>query len=359
MSKSLRNVVDPMILIEKYGADAARWYFFTINQPWDSKLFREEDVKDASRRFFMILWNVLQFWKIYGGERPGRHLASESPSAVINKWVLAKLAEVTSSITKKLDTYDIVGAARSLENFIVEDISRWYVRRIRDVMKDGSAESRETGAVLAHLLGEISKLLAPFAPFISEKIWMELGNKNSVHLEDWSMTQTKFRSASDLNLVWVKRLTMNMQEIRRIVGLALEARQKVGVKVRQPLGLLKLSKKFSSLSADYLLLIKDEVNIKNIEFDARLKEEIWLDTKITPELKEEGILRDLIREIQAARKTAGLKPKNKVAAQISLPKEILEIAKKHEKDLIKETNLKSLQFSEYSETKIFMTVPPT
>ena len=145
---------------------------------------------------------------------------------------------------------------------------------------------------------------------------------------------------------------MNMQEIRRIVGLALEARQKVGVKVRQPLGLLKLSKKFSSLSADYLLLIKDEVNIKNIEFGAKLKEEIWLDTKITPELKEEGILRDLIREIQAARKKAGLKPKDKVAAQISLPKEILEAAKKYEKDLMKETNLKSSQFSESSSTKI-------
>ena len=174
---------------------------------------------------------------------------------------------------------------------------------------------------------------------------MELGNKNSVHLENWSRVVIEVNQHRVLVLMW---------EVRRIVSLALEARAKSGIKVRQPLGLLKLNKKFSSLSADYLLLIKDEVNIKNIEFDARLKEEIWLDTKITPELKEEGILRDLIREIQAARKTAGLKPKNKVAAQISLPKEILEIAKKHEKDLIKETNLKSLQFSESPSTKILL-----
>ena len=147
---------------------------------------------------------------------------------------------------------------------------------------------------------------------------------------------------------------MNMQKVRRIVSLALEARAKVGIKVRQPLGLLKLNKKFSSLSADYLLLIKDEVNIKNIEFDAKLKDEIWLDTTITPELREEGILRDLVREIQAARKMAGLQPKDKAAAQISLPKEILEVAKKHKKDLIKETNLKFLQFSESSATKILL-----
>ena len=99
-------------------------------------------------------------------------------------------------------------------------------------------------------------------------------------------------------------------------------------------------------------LIKDETNIREIKFDPTLEDEVRLDTNITPKLREEGILRDLVREIQAARKTAGLKPKDKVVAQISLPKEILEIAKKHEKDLMKETNLKLAQFSESSSTKI-------
>ena len=105
---------------------------------------------------------------------------------------------------------------------------------------------------------------------------------------------------------------------------------------------------------DFLNLIKDEVNVKEIVFNITLKDEVRLDTNIIPELREEGILRDLIREIQAARKKAGLKPKDKAAAQISLPKEILEVAKKHEKDLMKETNLKSIKFSEYSEIKILL-----
>ena len=157
MSKSLGNVVDPMALIEKYGADPVRWYFFTINQPWDSKLFKEEDIKDASRRFFMILWNVLRFWKMYGG-KSGNVI---KPKLLINQWAMAKLAEAANSITKKMDAYDIVGAARDLENFVVEDVSRWYIRRIRDVMKESSKEAKETSAVLPYLLGEISKLLAP------------------------------------------------------------------------------------------------------------------------------------------------------------------------------------------------------
>ena len=351
MSKSLGNVVDPMMLIEKYGADAARWYFFTINQPWDSKLFREDDVKDASRRFFMILWNVLQFWKMYAVTHPrkGNNISFSSPSfrvregargRVINQWVLVKLSETAGSVTKKLDAYDIVGAARELENFIVEDVSRWYVRRIRDVMKSGSAEFKETSAVLAYLLGEISKLLAPFAPFISEKIWMELGNKNSVHLEDWP----DFKKLDEKQKILLK----DMEVTRKIVGLALEARAKAGIRVRQPLA------KLETKSLTLAIFVRDEVNVKDVIVNTKLPEDVRLDTKITPELKEEGILRDLIREIQAARKTAGLKPKDKVAAQISLPKEILEVAQRREKDLIKETNLKFLQFSESTQIKIIL-----
>ena len=360
MSKSLGNIVDPMALIEKYGADATRWYFFTINQPWDSKLFREEDVKDASRRFFMILWNVLQFWKMYVTRGLSRHWAAKPPQAklLINQWVLVKLQDTTNSVTKKLDTYNIVGAARELENFAVEDVSHWYIRRIRDVMREDSAQSKETSAVLAYLLGEVSKLLAPFAPFIAEKIYQSVrssASNKSVHLEDWP------RVAIETNQ---HRVLVLMQEARRIVSLALEARAKAGIKVRQPLALLKIrsTKHASPVSLgeageirnniELINLIKEEINIKNIEFDAKLKDEIWLDTTITPELREEGILRDLIREIQAARKTAGLKPKDKVTAQISLPKEILEVAKKHEKDLMKETNLKSIKFSEFPSTKI-------
>ncbi len=364
MSKSLGNVADPMMLVEKYGADPARWYFFTINQPWDSKLFKEDDIKDASRRFFMILWNVLKFYKMY--ESVKKSASVKAPKFIINKWALIKLSEISESITKKLDAYDVVGAARDLENFVTEDISRWYVRRIRDVMKNESDDSKETAQVLIHLLSEISKLLAPFAPFISEKIWQELGGKKSVHLEDWpnfglapsvslalnpsSKTRGAPTRVRENESAW---LLQNMEIVRKVVGLALEARQKIGVKVRQPLNKLKVkSQKLKVVEEEFVNLVKDEVNVKEVVFDDSIEGEIELDTKITPELKEEGILRDLIREIQTERKNAALTPKDKVSAELGLPTEILKVAEKNKKVLAKETNLKSIKISEAEKTKV-------
>lgn len=359
MSKSVGNIVEPMALIEKYGADAARWYFFTINQPWDSKLFKEEDVKDASRRFFMILWNILQFYKLYAirhkpyAKKLTAYGLQRTAKMLINRWVLAKLQELVNQITNKLDFYDIVGAARDLENFITEDVSRWYIRRVREVMKEDSVGAKETNDVLAYLLGEISKLLAPFAPFMAEKLWQELNpnvrspalpagrsvsNKTSVHLEDWSGTKELDTKQ--------KELLIDMESTRKIVGLALEARAKAGIRVRQPLA--RLETKNLTLS----IFIKEEVNVKEVVVNAKLADEIKLDITITPELKEEGILRDLIREIQAKRKIAGLKPQDKVSATLELPGEISEVAKKHEKVLMKETNLKFIKISEAQTTKI-------
>jgi len=237
-------------------------------------------------------------------------------------------------------------------------------------MKENSKEAEETGAILAYLLGEISKLLAPFAPFIAEKIWMELRQgsptssrlrRTSVHLEDWpSLIKPPrgktlgVKSAKTPSVEEQGGILGSMQEVRHIVGLALEARQRAGMKVRQPLAKLEIKSKKLNIknNEDFLELIKEEVNVKEVVFDVKLTEEVWLDTNITFELREEGMLRDLVREIQAVRKTAGLTPKDKVAAKLELPKEILEVAKKNEKVLAKETNLKSVQFSESHTTKI-------
>ena len=145
----------------------------------------------------------------------------------------------------------------------------------------------------------------------------------------------------------------NMTEVRRIVGLALEARQKAGIKVRQPLSKIEIkNKKLASADKNFLELLKEEVNVKNVIFNASLEDEVRLDINITSELREEGILRDLLREIQSARKTAGLKPKDKVFASLELPREIFEVAKKYEKVLMKETNLKFIKFSESQTQKI-------
>lgn len=341
MSKSLGNIVDPFELMEKYGADSVRWYFFTINQPWDSKLFKEEDVKDAQRRFFMILENVVKFLKMYDGQRATGKM-QKIPKLIINQWIISRLAQLINDTTSKLDSYDIVGAARDIEYFVTEDLSRWYIRRIRDVMKNDSEEKTETELVLRHILLEISKTLSPFTPFVSEKIYKELGGeKESVHLEDFPEVQKKFD----------EKLLEDMIEIRKMVSLVLEARAKAGIKVRQPLAELRVRGQGDRVKA-LIGLIKNEVNVKEIVFDSALEDEIRLDTNITPELKEEGMLRDLIREIQSARKEAKLTPKDKMSATILAPTEIAVVAKKFSEEIKRETNLKDLSVQESEKLEI-------
>ena len=185
MSKSRGNAVEPVELMKRYGADTVRWYFYTINQPWDEKLFKEEDVAAALRRFILIFWNCFTYWKTCAGKNLKREI--KNPKLIINKWLLVRFNEIIQKATKLLDNYDVVSAGRLIENFIIEDISHWYIRRIREIIKNQeSKEAKETGAVLEYILINTSKLLAPFMPFISETIYRETdGKKKSVHLENW------------------------------------------------------------------------------------------------------------------------------------------------------------------------------
>jgi len=226
---------------------------------------------------------------------------------------------------------------------VVDDISHWYIRRIRGVMKENSKEAKETGTVLAYLLGEVSKLLAPFAPFTAEKIYQSVrssASNKSVHLEDWPKQNAKSKNKN-------VKLLENMDETRNLVAAALEERHKQNLKIRQPLNSMRASDKFQwkNLGADYLALAKEEINVKNVVFSQNLADKlVEFDLTITPELREEGILRDLIREIQAARKEAGLTPKQKMPAKIEAsPAEILDVLEKYSARIKKETNISDIQ----------------
>ncbi len=345
MSKSRGNAVEPTELMKKYGADAVRWYFFTINQPWDEKLFKEEDVSSALRRFFLIFWNCFTYWKTYSRTVLEKFKFKDGPYScelIINKWLLARFNQVVSETAKFLDNYEIVPASRLLENFIIEDISRWYIRRIRDIMKNPKSlptgrqakKAKETSAVFGYVLLNTAKLLAPFAPFISEIIYREMGGKKqSVHLEDWptEIKNLKFK---------IKNLLKDMEVARDIVTKALEARAKAGIKVRQPLGALKI--KNLKLDKEFLDLVKDEINVKNIIFDKSLPEEITLDTVISEELKEEGNLRELIRQMQDIRKKEGLKPNQMVEFYIGTDSAGRDFVVKYAKEIKKSISAKSL-----------------
>ena len=285
MSKSKGNVVEPMKLVEQYGADAVRWYFFTINQPEDDKLYNVADLEQAKRNFLDLLLNTLNFYKLY--KKP-KHAATSSH--VLDRWVLARLAQVHSEVTKKMDAYDVVGAARLLEDFVANDISRWYVRRSRERMRNG-----EGVGVLRGVLLDVARLSAPFVPFVTEIIYHELGGKGeSIHLEDWLSKKA-----------YSKKILTDMKEVRELAGRGLELRARAGIKIRQPLGALVV-KKTNLKGKEFLDILKDELNVKDIVVNKKLSEDIMLDTHITPELKAEGDIREIVRLAQDMRKKTGL-----------------------------------------------------
>lgn len=311
MSKSRGNIIDPWYIVEKYSSDAARWYFYTINQPGDAKLFTEKDIDQALKKFVLTYYNVFSFFELYKtNSKP--QLKTRN---LLDKWIISKLNNLILDVTKKLDQYDIVSAARLIEDFTINDLSLWYVRRSRKRFKEASA-------TLHFILLTLSKLTAPFVPFISEEIYRNLSNKESVHLEKWPKANKRLIN---------KELEEKMKLVRQVVVEGLSQRAKAGIKVRQPLASLKIQITKSKLQKELLDLIKEEINVKEIEFGKETK----LDTRITSVLKEEGLVREIMRNIQEMRKKAGYKPQDKVLIRYSGDDYLKNILKRN-----KELNLK-------------------
>jgi len=285
LSKSLGNYTPPMELLDTHGADALRWYIFAVNQPGDSILFDEREVVMRKRGSLDLLANSLVFWKTASANP-----AKESKN-ILDAWVLARLSEVITQMTKELDAYEITRAIRELELFISEDVSRWYIRRSRDRMKDG-----EHG-VLREVLKNVAILSAPFVPYIAEQVYQEIGgDRASVHLEDWPSA-----IPSD------EELLSHMERVRTLASAGLLERASAGMKIRQPLASATIR---DELPSDIAQILAEELNVKEILVDKNLADEtpIVLDVTLTDALKQEGALRDFQRLIQQCRKESGAKP---------------------------------------------------
>ncbi|MBI2644406.1 MAG: class I tRNA ligase family protein [Candidatus Wildermuthbacteria bacterium] len=310
MSKTKGNVVSPWDMISKYGADAVRWYFYTMNHPGDPKLFSERDIQQTLRKFLFTLWNSFVFYQMYKPSSNAKIPVKIQTSHILDRWILSRLQLLIEEMTKRIDSYDVTGAARALEGFAIDDFSLWYIRRSRVRFQNPSSprEKQEALTTLQYTLAEVAKLAAPFVPMISEHIYQELQQKRSssmqsVHWKDWPKSQRQFRNLP---------LEEEMNKAREVVAKALAERAKAGIKVRQPLALLKIRNPKSEVPNELLNVIKDEVNVKEVVFDKNLKAEVELDTRLTPALKEEGMLRDILRSIQDMRKTAGYKPRHSI-----------------------------------------------
>jgi isoleucyl-tRNA synthetase len=339
MSKSKGNVVDPWYILEKYGADATRWYFFKINQPGDPKLFSENDVKEILKKFILIFWNCFQFFETYVPKK-FRKLISKIPETknILDKWILSRLNNLVLGLTQRLDNFDVTFAARRIEDFVVNDLSLWYIRRSRKRFQNPKRESelRKASQVLGFVLLTLSKLTAPFIPFLSEEIFQRVQNldykaKKSVHLEDWPKVNKKLIN---------NNLERRMEKAREIVAKALAERAKVKIKVRQPLKELTINDLSFKKFPDLLELIKEEVNVKHISFGKKFK----LNTKITKELKEEGILREVIRQIQQKRKLENLRPTQKISVFFKGEKEIISLLQKYKRKIQREGKIKKISF---------------
>jgi isoleucyl-tRNA synthetase len=252
MSKSLGNTVEPWEVINRYGADALRWYFFTSKQPWDGYRFSLETIGEAVRQFLLQLWNIYAFYVLYDNVTPSKTAAEPSD---LDRWMQSRLQATVETVTERLEDFDATMAGREIAAF-VDDLSNWYVRRSRRAFwVDGSSAAFET---LRTALVTVSQLLAPFTPFVADEIYDNLdGSEPSVHVTDWP-------AAGERDL----ELEAAMATARETVRLGLSARAQATIKVRQPLHAAVVVATGTERAAIERLadIVRDELNVKELRF---------------------------------------------------------------------------------------------
>ena len=413
MSKSKGNAVDPFDALNKYGADAIRWYFYINSAPWLPNRFHGKAVVEGQRKFMSTLWNTYAFFVLYAdidNFDPTKYELNYDQLPVMDKWLLSRLNTTVQAVDNDLANYKIPEAARSLQEF-VDEMSNWYVRRSRERFWAKGMEQDKINAymTLYHALVTIAKTAAPMIPFMTEDIYQNLVRSvdkdapESIHLCDFPT----------VNEAWIdKDLEADMKELLEIVVLGRACRNTANIKNRQPIGTMyvKAEKKMSEFYTD---IIADELNVKEVKFaddvesfisysfkpqlrtvgpkygkllggirqaltdingtaamnelrtngvlkldingnDVELTEEdllietaqtegyvsesdgetsVVLDTNLTPELIEEGFVREIISKIQTMRKEAGFEVMDKIVVYAHGNDKIQDVMKAHEDEI--------------------------
>lgn len=348
LSKRLRNYPEPEEIFSTLGADALRQFLYSSSSIGEDYRFSHQAVKEEVRKVLLPLWNVYLYFEQYAKDFDKEKATLLDSKEVLDQWILARLYETEKTITKLLDQYELTPASREVENFIM-DLSLWYLRRSRKRTDKPFSET------LYYVLKEFSKLLAPFMPFLAETLWQKLKNKTepeSIHLADWPEIPHQFEN---------RELIKQMEEIREFVFLGQALRKEEETKVRQPLASLWYEFGKEKFSEHLEKLLLEELNVKNIVWQKvkGMKEKtkgetkIALDFKLTPELEEEGTLRELVRTLQNKRKELALSPQDKASLFYQGTAQLEKLIEKHKKEIQTLVNLKEISKNEKAHEEVF------
>jgi len=321
-SKSKGNVVWPTEVVNKYGADALRWYLYTSSPPGNSRRYSDTILAEITRHFLLTLWNVYSFFVTYANIdkfTPGAE-GSQLEHSELDRWILSELNQLVTDVDSALESYDPTGAGRKIETF-VDGLSNWYVRRSRRRFwkSENDADKLAAYSTLYHCLVTLAKLLAPFTPFLAEELYRNLvcsafpDAPDSVHLTDFPVVD---ESMIDRRLSDDTRLAMKVSSLGRA------ARSQAGIKVRQPLSrvIIKVGSRQDKEGLERLSpQVLEELNAKSIEFTDSEEEldqpdlivsseggiTVAMDCDVTPELAAEGLAREIVHRLQNMRRSAG------------------------------------------------------
>ncbi len=321
MHKSWGNAIEFNEGADKIGADVMRW-MYARQSPTENMLFGYKLGDEVRRQFHLKLWNVYNFFVLNANLKNWSPENKTTSSHDLDKWILARLQKTINYVTTLLDEFDAASSAANIEIF-VDDLSNWYVRRSRDRINDDFLST------LHETLTSLCRLIAPFMPYLSDEMYINLTKQSSVHLEEWPR-DGKFDEL----------LIEKMKIIRESAEIAHSMRKELKIPVRQPLQTLILKKGDKAGIADegLLKILREEVNAKQILWDNKNE---W-DTELTPELKAEGEARELIRQIQDERKRLSTALDQMI--EVSLP----SWPKEHEEEIKKKTLITSLTVGEFN-----------